>query len=159
MHVQARPPTVAVQDAVIISRLCLEAAMSRVLAGSALLLLLAAGCGAAPTTGRAPATGATSPRPSATSPAASPTPTTTAEAAGVPTLPVEPTTPPAPAPTTKKPAANPTTKKPAPAKTTPKSVYYANCTAAKAAGAAPLYRGEPGYRDALDRDKDGIACE
>jgi hypothetical protein len=38
-------------------------------------------------------------------------------------------------------------------------VYYANCSAARAAGAAPLYRGEPGYRAALDRDDDGIACE
>ena len=37
--------------------------------------------------------------------------------------------------------------------------YYVNCTEAKAAGAAPLYRGEPGYREKLDRDKDGIACE
>ncbi|MFF1882965.1 excalibur calcium-binding domain-containing protein [Pseudarthrobacter sp. NPDC058196] len=37
--------------------------------------------------------------------------------------------------------------------------YYANCTAAKAAGAAPLYRGQPGYRSALDRDGDGVACE
>jgi hypothetical protein len=39
------------------------------------------------------------------------------------------------------------------------AVYYANCTAARAAGAAPLHVGEPGYRSALDRDKDGIACE
>jgi cell envelope opacity-associated protein A len=39
------------------------------------------------------------------------------------------------------------------------NVYYANCTAARAAGAAPIYRGEPGYRSALDRDDDGIACE
>ena len=38
-------------------------------------------------------------------------------------------------------------------------VYYANCAAAKAAGAAPLRRGQPGYRAALDRDNDGIACE
>ena len=38
-------------------------------------------------------------------------------------------------------------------------VYYENCTAARAAGAAPLYRGEPGYRSGLDRDNDGIACE
>ncbi|CAI8879777.1 micrococcal nuclease [Brevibacillus sp. IT-7CA2] len=38
-------------------------------------------------------------------------------------------------------------------------VYYANCSEAKAAGAAPLYRGEPGYREKLDRDKDGVACE
>lgn len=37
--------------------------------------------------------------------------------------------------------------------------YYKNCSAARAAGAAPLYRGQPGYRSALDRDGDGIACE
>lgn len=37
--------------------------------------------------------------------------------------------------------------------------YYKNCAAARAAGAAPLYRGQPGYRSALDRDNDGIACE
>lgn len=39
------------------------------------------------------------------------------------------------------------------------NVYYPNCTAAKAAGAAPLYRGQPGYSAKLDRDGDGIACE
>lgn len=39
------------------------------------------------------------------------------------------------------------------------SVYYANCTEARAAGAAPILVGEPGYRSALDRDKDGVACE
>jgi hypothetical protein len=39
------------------------------------------------------------------------------------------------------------------------AAYYANCAAAKAAGAAPLYAGQPGYRTALDRDKDGVACE
>lgn len=37
--------------------------------------------------------------------------------------------------------------------------YYANCAAARAAGAAPLSSGDPGYRSALDRDGDGIACE
>lgn len=37
--------------------------------------------------------------------------------------------------------------------------YYENCTEARAAGAAPLYYGEPGYRPKLDRDGDGIACE
>lgn len=37
--------------------------------------------------------------------------------------------------------------------------YYKNCSAARAAGAAPLYRGQPGYRSSLDRDGDGIACE
>ena len=39
------------------------------------------------------------------------------------------------------------------------SVYYANCAAAHAAGAAPLHAGDPGYRSALDRDHDGVACE
>lgn len=38
-------------------------------------------------------------------------------------------------------------------------VYYANCTAARAAGAAPVYAGEAGYRGALDRDGDGVGCE
>ena len=37
--------------------------------------------------------------------------------------------------------------------------YYARCKDAWAAGAAPLHRGEPGYRTGLDRDGDGIACE
>lgn len=38
-------------------------------------------------------------------------------------------------------------------------VYYANCTEARAAGAAPLERADPGYRSAMDRDGDGVACE
>jgi endonuclease YncB( thermonuclease family) len=37
--------------------------------------------------------------------------------------------------------------------------YYPNCAAARAAGAAPMHRGEPGYRLGLDGDHDGIACE
>lgn len=39
------------------------------------------------------------------------------------------------------------------------SVYYKNCTAARAAGAAPVYKGDPGYAKHLDRDGDGIGCE
>ena len=38
-------------------------------------------------------------------------------------------------------------------------VYYKNCSEARAAGAAPIYQGQPGYRPGLDRDGDGIACE
>jgi endonuclease YncB( thermonuclease family) len=38
-------------------------------------------------------------------------------------------------------------------------VYYANCDAARAVGAAPLYASDPGYRPGLDRDGDGVACE
>ena len=41
----------------------------------------------------------------------------------------------------------------------PTEPYYANCAAARAAGVAPLYRGQPGYRPGLDGDSDGIACE
>ena len=38
------------------------------------------------------------------------------------------------------------------------SVYYPSCAAARAAGAAPLRRGGPGYTDALDADRNGVAC-
>ncbi|GGC78095.1 hypothetical protein GCM10011512_00790 [Tersicoccus solisilvae] len=48
---------------------------------------------------------------------------------------------------------------PPPAPADPGSVYYPNCSAARAAGVAPLHRGEPGYRSAMDGDDDGIACE
>lgn len=41
----------------------------------------------------------------------------------------------------------------------PAAVYCANCTAAKAAGAAPLYADSPGYGPHLDRDRDGIGCD
>ncbi|MCC2972140.1 excalibur calcium-binding domain-containing protein [Massilia sp. IC2-476] len=36
---------------------------------------------------------------------------------------------------------------------------FANCAAARAAGAAPVRIGEPGYGAHLDRDGDGIGCE
>ncbi|AMS06163.1 DUF1524 domain-containing protein [Acidipropionibacterium acidipropionici] len=39
------------------------------------------------------------------------------------------------------------------------SVSYKNCAAARAAGAAPIHRGDPGYSSRLDRDGDGVACE
>ncbi|MGV9709997.1 GmrSD restriction endonuclease domain-containing protein [Gordonia sp. NPDC003424] len=62
----------------------------------------------------------------------------------VPAVPTEPTTPAyvAPAPTTPD-----------------SSVYYKNCAAARAAGAAPVYRGQPGHGSHLDRDGDGVGCE
>lgn len=43
--------------------------------------------------------------------------------------------------------------------TQPQQGSYRNCSEARAAGAAPLYRGQPGYSARLDRDGDGIACE
>ncbi|MDO7836972.1 excalibur calcium-binding domain-containing protein [Sphingobium sp. HBC34] len=36
---------------------------------------------------------------------------------------------------------------------------FANCTAARAAGAAPVRVGDPGYGRHLDRDGDGVGCE
>lgn len=41
----------------------------------------------------------------------------------------------------------------------PAPAYYRTCAEARAAGAAPLLRGQPGYRPELDRDGDGRACE
>lgn len=38
-------------------------------------------------------------------------------------------------------------------------VVYQNCAAVRAAGKAPLKKGEPGYSPKLDRDGDGVACE
>jgi multidrug efflux pump subunit AcrA (membrane-fusion protein) len=39
------------------------------------------------------------------------------------------------------------------------SASYANCSAARAAGAAPVRVGDPGYGRHLDRDGDGVGCE
>ncbi|CAN7332906.1 excalibur calcium-binding domain-containing protein [Rhizobium sp. LjRoot254] len=36
---------------------------------------------------------------------------------------------------------------------------FPNCAAARAAGAAPVYAGDPGYQPKLDRDHDGVGCE
>ncbi|MDR6597693.1 endonuclease YncB(thermonuclease family) [Saccharothrix longispora] len=75
-------------------------------------------------------------------------------AAPPPPAPV-PVPPPAPAPAPVPPAPEPAPRPDPPAN----AAYYANCAAARAAGAAPLYAGQPGYRSALDRDGDGVACE
>jgi len=56
-----------------------------------------------------------------------------------------------PAPTR---TAAPTTQTPAPTGTP-----FANCAAARAAGAAPVHRGDPGYSAKLDGDGDGVGCE
>ena len=67
-------------------------------------------------------------------------------------------------------AADPPTQQPTPPPTNPGNdggggdddggdVYYPNCAAVRAAGKAPLHRGDPGYRSGLDRDGDGVACE
>ena len=72
-------------------------------------------------------------------PASAPGPANTSTTTGTPPVSVQPTTPVDTPPTA--------------------SVYYPNCAAARKAGAAPIYRGQPGYRPGLDRDGDGIACE
>lgn len=68
----------------------------------------------------------------------------------------------APTTTTSIPKPPPAPKTTAPAPPPPPAagpVYYRNCTAVRAAGAAPIYRGQPGYSSKLDRDGDGVACE
>lgn len=37
--------------------------------------------------------------------------------------------------------------------------YFRSCAAARAAGAAPIRRGDAAYSRRLDRDGDGVACE
>lgn len=39
------------------------------------------------------------------------------------------------------------------------SIYFPNCASARAAGAAPIRAGRPGYGRHLDSDGDGIGCE
>ncbi|NUU17107.1 excalibur calcium-binding domain-containing protein, partial [Cellulomonas humilata] len=59
-------------------------------------------------------------------------------------------------------AATAPTSAPAPAAAPPASsgstVVYKSCADVRAAGAAPLHAGQPGYSSKLDRDGDGIAC-
>lgn len=100
---------------------------------------------------------APTPSPSPMTKSPSPTPTTTS-----------PTPTPTPEPTTEAPAPEPAQPErheeaPAPVHQEQRApepqTYYANCAAARAAGAAPIYQGQPGYRSGLDRDGDGIACD
>lgn len=47
----------------------------------------------------------------------------------------------------------------APAQASPGPRAFRSCAAARAAGAAPMSRGDPGYNPNLDGDGDGLACE
>ncbi len=38
-------------------------------------------------------------------------------------------------------------------------LYYSSCSKVRAAGKAPLLRGQPGYRSGLDADHNGVACQ
>ena len=40
-----------------------------------------------------------------------------------------------------------------------RSVTYSGCREVRRLGKAPLYAGLPGYRESMDGDGDGIACE
>jgi micrococcal nuclease len=104
-----------------------------------LIGFLVAGCGGAASTGNGSPTEAPAIRPLA--------PAVTSAPSAKPAL--------ATATATAKPAPKPT---PKPTKKAA-AVRYENCAAARAAGAAPLHRGDPGYRSGLDRDGDGVACE
>ena len=42
---------------------------------------------------------------------------------------------------------------------TPTAVFYQNCTAVRAAGAAPIRAGDPGWQTKFDGDGDGVGCE
>ena len=73
-----------------------------------------------------------------------------------PVVPEPAPAPVAPAPAPVAPAPAPVAPAPAPE---PPAAYYPNCSAARAAGAAPVYAGGPGYGTHLDRDGDGVGCE
>ncbi|MET4050535.1 MULTISPECIES: DUF1524 domain-containing protein [unclassified Rhodococcus (in: high G+C Gram-positive bacteria)] len=85
----------------------------------------------------------------AAAPVAAPAP---APAAPAPVAPASAPIAPAPAPAPAAPA--PLVEAPAPS-----SVYYTNCSAVRAAGAAPIRAGQPGYSSKLDGDGDGVGCE
>lgn len=91
-----------------------------------------------------------------------PTPTNSpSDASEEPSPDPEPTTEepePAPVEPTAEPAEEPAAPAPEP-EPTPAPVHFSSCKQAREAGAAPLYRGDPGYNPKLDRDNDGVACE
>lgn len=103
-----------------------------------------------------PAPTSTAPRPTPTTPSPKPTPTRPS-----------PTSTPTPTPSPTSEDATPTEAAALPTKAEAEEppepvepeVYYSNCSEVRAAGAAPIRRGQPGYSSKLDRDGDGIACD
>lgn len=75
-----------------------------------------------------------------------------APVAPVPAVEAAPVAPAAPAP-----APAPLVQAPAPAPAP--APYYQNCSAVRAAGAAPIRVGQPGFQSKFDRDGDGVGCE
>nr|WP_063779413.1 excalibur calcium-binding domain-containing protein [Kibdelosporangium sp. MJ126-NF4]CEL23195.1 hypothetical protein [Kibdelosporangium sp. MJ126-NF4]CTQ94358.1 hypothetical protein [Kibdelosporangium sp. MJ126-NF4] len=85
---------------------------------------------------------------------------TTARSDAVVYIKVDKPAPPPPPKTSTKTTTKATPKPAPPAEPPPPAAaYYKNCTEARAAGAAPVHRGEPGYGRHLDRDGDGVGCE
>ncbi|MFI1829641.1 excalibur calcium-binding domain-containing protein [Streptomyces sp. NPDC020412] len=138
--------------------------MKRIWAGGALLMFIGFGCGAVGDS--------QDDKPPAAAAKPSPAPTVTTTVAPTATATVTATPAPAPTVTVTKNATAAKPPKPAkapdpapPADVTEDrddagaNVYYANCAAARAAGATPVKRGDPGYARHLDRDGDGVGCD
>ncbi|MFG1820177.1 excalibur calcium-binding domain-containing protein [Kribbella sp. NPDC049174] len=81
------------------------------------------------------------------------TPTPTQTPSGTPTE--RPTSPPS---TTTSSTPTPTESTTAPTGSS-EAVVYQSCAEVRAAGKAPLHRGDPGYSEELDKNGDGTACE
>ena len=66
---------------------------------------------------------------------------------------------PAPAPARPGPGSPAPAPAPAPAPRPSSGATYQNCDAVRAAGAAPIFPGDPGFQSKFDRDNDGVGCE
>ncbi|TCC63491.1 calcium-binding protein [Kribbella pittospori] len=87
------------------------------------------------------------------------TPTSTPAPSATPEeTPVGPTGEPTDPPTAPEPSATPTVSS-TPSTSVVSAVHYENCDEVRAAGKAPLRRGDPGYSRDLDRNGDGVACD
>jgi type IV secretory pathway VirB10-like protein len=94
-----------------------------------------------------------------TGPTTTPTPRPTPEPTRTPTATTS-TEPPSPEPSSPKQTPEPKLTEPTTAPTTTTAtVVYRNCAEVRAAGKAPLHRGDPGYSSELDRNGDGTACD
>lgn len=141
----------------------IHAATVGVLAGA----LLLTGCSSSVRAPKVTPSASSSSTSASASVSATPSSSPTPSASATPSESPSPTVTPSPVPTTEAPAQAPAAEAPAqqapaqPVQQAPaqSSVYYESCADARAAGAAPLHRGEPGYRAALDKDGDGVACE
>ena len=105
----------------------------------------------------APETEAPTPAGATTAPTSTPTQEPTGEPTQTPSetptgsQTAQPSTPKSTTPRPTDPTSAPTT--------TSTAVVYQNCAEVRAAGKAPLHRGDPGYSAELDNNGDGTACE